>query len=113
MNTKTAAKAGLLAAAIAIVAGAPGAGARGKTVEVGDDFFNPTSLSVSKGTKVAFKWVGSDEHNIVKKSGPGGDFSSPVTDERGVQFKHKFKKAGTYKLICTIHEDMKMKVKAG
>ena len=36
-----------------------------------------------------------------------------MTDQRGVQFTHKFKKAGTYKLICTIHEKMKMTVNVG
>ena len=81
-----------------------------KTVQVGDDFFNPDKLNVSKGTKVKFKWVGSDQHNVVKKSGPGGDFGSSITDERGVNLTHKFSKSGTYKLICTIHEQMKMKV---
>lgn len=113
MKMRNAARAGAAALAIALVAGAPSAIAGGKTVEVGDDFFSPKTLSISKGTKVAFKWVGKDEHNIIKKSGPGGDFSSPVTDERGVQFRHKFKKAGTYRLICTIHEEMKMKVNVG
>ncbi len=81
-----------------------------KTVSVDDDFFSPSNLNVSKGTKVKFKWVGNDSHNVVKKSGPGGDFSSPITDERGVNLTHKFSKSGTYKIICTIHESMKMKV---
>src|SRR5688572_24249414 len=61
-----------------------------KTVSVDDDFFSPSNLNVSKGTKVKFKWVGNDSHNVVKKSGPGGDFSSPITDERGVNLTHKF-----------------------
>lgn len=82
-----------------------------KTVQVADDFFSPTKLSVSKGTKVKFKWVGDDSHNVVKKRGPGGGFSSPITDDRGVNLKKKFSKSGTYKLICTIHEEMTMKVK--
>jgi plastocyanin len=28
-----------------------------------------------------------------------------------VHYKKKFKKAGTYKLICTVHDDMKVKLK--
>ena len=105
-----AAVAGVLAVVAAIAV--PAADGRGtKTVKVGDDFFSPTTLGVKKGTKVAFKWVGDNKHNIIKKSGPGKDFSSPVTSRDGVQFKHKFKKAGTYKLICTIHDGMKMKIK--
>jgi plastocyanin len=82
-----------------------------KTVQVGDDFFNPTKLNVSPGTKVKWKWVGSDEHNVVKSSGPGGGFESPITDTPGVNLTHKFSKSGKYKIICTIHENMTMKVK--
>ncbi len=86
---------------------------KGAKVQVGDDFFNPTSVSIAKGTKVTFKWIGVDKHNVVKKKGPGGSFSSGTTDQTGFKYKHKFKKAGTYKLICTVHEDMKMKVNVG
>jgi len=101
-----------LVAALALVALAGVAGARGSvTIKVGDDFFDPASKTVSSGTKVKFKWIGSDEHDVVKKKGPGGGFASGATDEPGVNFSKKFKKEGTYKIICTIHEDMKMKLK--
>lgn len=85
--------------------------ARSTTVQVGDNFFSPDKKTVKKGTKVKFKWVGNNDHNVVKSSGPGGSFSSPTTDDRGVNFKKKFKKKGTYKLICTIHSGMDMKLK--
>jgi plastocyanin len=102
----------VLAAGLILVAvlGGSASGRSSKKVEVGDDFFNPTSLSISKGTKVKFNWTGSDEHDVVKKKGPGPGFSSGATDADGVNFTHKFKKTGTYKIICTIHEDMKMKI---
>lgn len=116
IHAKGARRVGLLTAvaATAILVASPGALARGgKTVKVGDNFFSPTKLSISDGTKVAFSWVGDNKHNVTKKSGPGGSFASTTTARNGVQFSHKFKKAGTYKLICTIHEGMKMKVVAG
>jgi plastocyanin len=98
--------------ASAILVAAPGAIAGGsKTVKVDDDVYSPKTLKVSPGTKVKFKWVGNHTHNVVKKSGPGGSFSSTTTSQDGVQFTHKFKKKGTYKLICTVHPGMKMKVK--
>jgi plastocyanin len=98
--------------AVALVALAGIAGARGSTsIKVGDDFFSPTSKTVSSGTKVKFKWIGEDKHNVVKKKGPGGGFGSGLTDAPGVNFTKKFKKRGTYKLICTVHEEMKMKLK--
>ena len=89
-----------------------GAGARASaTIKVGDDFFSPDKKTVAKGTKVKFNWIGDDKHDIVKASGPGGSFDSGELEGSGVLFKHKFKKAGTYKIICTIHEDMKLKLR--
>lgn len=102
--------ASLIATALLLVVVGAASGRGSKTVEVGDDFFSPTSLTISKGTKVKFNWTGSDEHNVVKKKGPGGSFGSGSTDADGVQFTHKFSKAGTYKIICTLHEGMKMKI---
>jgi plastocyanin len=88
------------------------AGARASaTIKVGDDFFSPTEKTVAAGTKVKFNWIGSDKHNVVKQSGPGASFDSGPIKGSGVQFTHKFKTAGTYKIICTIHDDMKMKLK--
>ena len=90
------------------------AGARGSTtVKLADDFFSPGRETVSAGTKVRFKWIGSDRHNVTKKSGPGRSFGSETTDDRGVNFAKKFKKRGNYKLICTIHatDGMKLKLK--
>jgi plastocyanin len=100
----------VLAVGVAVTSAAPEK--RGsKTVRVDDDFFSPSDLNVSKGTKVKFNWVGNDKHNVVKVKGPGSAFSSPTTASQGVNLTHKFKKAGTYKIICTIHDQMKMKVK--
>jgi plastocyanin len=101
----------LLALAVGVAATTAAPEKRGsKTVKVADDFYSPTSLSVSSGTKVKFNWVGNHKHNVVKKKGPGGSFSSVPTSAQGVNFTHKFSKAGTYKIICTIHPEMKMKI---
>jgi plastocyanin len=102
-----------LVSALGLVAALGGvAGARASTtIKVDDDFFSPDKKTVSKGTKVKFKWVGSDDHNVVKKSGPGRGFDSGVTDAPGVNLAKKFKKTGKYKIICTLHEDMKMTLK--
>ena len=106
------------AAAVALSAfaiGAAGAGAtdseKGGKVQVGDDFFNPTKVSISKGKKVRFTWIGTDRHNVTKAKGPGGTFSSGTINQTGFVYKHKFKKSGTYNVICTVHEEMKVKVK--
>jgi plastocyanin len=102
----------LLALAVGVAMTSASPDKRGsKTVKVADDFYSPDSVSVSKGTKVKFKWVGNHKHNVVKTKGPGGAFSSTATSADGVNFKHKFSKSGTYKIICTIHPEMTMKVK--
>ena len=100
--------AGLVAAlaCTAALGGVAGAGGGSKTIKLGDNFFDPAKTKVKKGTKVRFKWVDTREpHNVVKKKGPGGQFASETTDDPGVNFKKRFKKAGRYKLICTIHPD--------
>ena len=112
-RARTAIAVGLVAALVGAIALASSALAGGSTtITVGDDFFSPSSTTISKGTKVKFKWVGDSEHDVVKKKGPGRGFSSGITDRQGVNFTKKFKKTGTYKLICSIHKkDMKLTLK--
>jgi plastocyanin len=79
----------------------------GKTVNVADNFYGPKTLTVGKGTKVTWKWVGVLRHNVVVRTGPSA-FSSR-TQVRG-SYSHTFTKKGTYQLVCTIHPKMKMTV---
>jgi plastocyanin len=78
-------------------------GAPKATVKLGDNFYSPTEKTVAVGTKVRFKWTGNHRHNVTKNSGPGGSFGSRTTRTDGVNFAKLFTKAGTYRLICTIH----------
>jgi plastocyanin len=88
------------------------AGAKGSaTIKLLSETFSPEKKSISAGTKVKFKWI-DGKHNIVKSSGPGGAIDSGIFNTPGVNYTHKFSKAGTYKLICTIHDNMKVKLKA-
>ena len=99
------------AVALASALGGTAGAAPKTTVTLGDNFFAPSSKTISRGTKVRFKWVGSRRHNVKKKSGPGGGFKSRTTKSRGVNFAKRFTKAGTYRLICTIHPDtMRLKL---
>jgi len=84
----------------------------GTTIKLLADTFSPDKKSISTGTKVKFNWI-EGKHNIVKSKGPGGAIDSGIFNTPGVNFKHKFKKAGTYKLICTIHDNMKVKLNVG
>lgn len=107
----------LIAIAALVAIPAPGgvAGtAPATTVKLGDNFFKPAKKTVSKGTKVRFKWIGNRRHNVTKVSGPGGAFASQTTSEDGVNFAKRFGKAGTYGMICTIHPtEMKLKLIVG
>jgi plastocyanin len=79
----------------------------GKTVKVGDNYYGPKTLTVGKGTKVTWNWVGVLRHNVVVRKGPSS-FSSK-TQVRG-SYSHTFTAKGTYALVCTIHPSMKMTV---
>ena len=98
------------------VAGTAGAGGGSTTIKLGDNFFKPKKKRITKGTKVRFKWIGSNPHNVVKKRGPGGNFASETTSAPGVNFKKRFRKTGRYKIICTIHADemrLRLRVRRG
>jgi plastocyanin len=92
--------------ALALGASAPAIGA-GKTVQAKDDFFSPKTVNVSKGSKVTWKFVGDNPHNVKFKS-----FASPIK-QQGDTYSHKFTKTGTFKYVCTIHTGMTGKVVVG
>jgi len=102
--------------AIAAIAALPSlagtaAAAPTTTVKLGDNFFAPAKKTVRRGTKVRFKWIGRNPHNVTKRRGPGPRFASRTTSARGVNFAKRFKKRGIYRLICTIHPgEMRLKL---
>jgi plastocyanin len=98
----------------------------GTKVEVADDFFSPTSLTVKKNAKIKFAWNSSNtnSHNVTLKKGPKGvklgcktkgpdaysDLISKCNKSSsgaiGVKFTKKFDVAGKYSFYCTIHPDV-------
>jgi plastocyanin len=80
-----------------------------KTVQVKDNKFVASSITVSKGTTVKWVWKGKAPHNVKVTKGPT-KFSSK-TQVKG-SFSKKLTKKGTYSILCTIHAPgMKMTVK--
>jgi plastocyanin len=79
---------------------------KGKTREVGvqSDFYDPAKLTIHVGDKVKWVWHASGFalHDVYVDSGPT-TFNSPT--QAGGTFSQTFKKAGTYKLYCTQHEE--------
>jgi plastocyanin len=70
--------------------------------------FSPASVTVKKGGTV--KWTNDDTvgHDVTEKSGPGSKFKSGASGglQGGDTFQQKFKTAGTYKYVCTVHPNM-------
>ena len=77
------------------------------SVKVGDKWFKAKTVTISRGGKVTWTWVGKLYHNVTVQSGPA-KFHSPIR-LHGTWF-HVFTKAGTYHLYCSIHPSMKMTV---
>ncbi len=67
-------------------------------VNVADNFFNPTSLTVSVGTTVQWTWVGGNSHNVTYDDGVGNS----VTQTSGTHMR-QFTAAGSFPYHCTIH----------
>jgi len=84
-----------------------------KTVKVGDDYFVRSGkapvVKVSKGTTVKWVWRGKVAHNVI---GSGASSFHSKTQVSG-SFSKKFRKRGTWSVICSIHPGMAMKLKVG
>jgi plastocyanin len=83
-------------------AGVTTAQAKTARIELGDDFFSPSSKTVKKGTKLKFVWTGNDKHNVVATG--AANKRSPF--QKSGTFSFKAKKKGTISLVCEVHEDM-------
>src|ERR1700742_3288604 len=96
--------------------GGAGEAASPKTIKVDNNFYAPKTLTVNKGTSVNWKWPGFDQagdvHDVKLKSGPKGVkvFQSDAASS-DYAFKRKLTVPGTYRIICTLHEDMVMTIK--
>jgi plastocyanin len=104
--------AGFAAAPTALALGAT----KGKTrkVTVNDNYYGPSKLTVHVGDSVNWVWSedATDQHDVSVKSAPkkAKKFQSD-TLVAGQHFKRKLTVAGTYKIICTFHEEeMKMTI---
>jgi plastocyanin len=84
------------------------AGAASSTVSLKDNFFSPKTKTISKGRTITFKWAGKAPHNVTVTKGPVKFHSTTKTSGT---YKRKFTRAGTYKIVCTIHPGMELSLK--
>ena len=106
----------VLAGAALLVSAAPAQAAHRKTIHIGDNYFTPASVKVKKGTTVTWRWpsfdMAGDVHDVKLKSGPRHAkrfHSQPASSD--YSFKRKLTVVGKYKIICTLHEDMRMTIR--
>ena len=99
-------RAGLLATAIlavcalTVIPWAQGADKAGKTARVSavNYKFMAKRITIHKGDKVKWSFE-QGRHNVTAKG-----FKSKPLQRPGTSYTHKFKKLGTYKYQCTIHQ---------
>ena len=76
---------------------------------VGDYYFTPAKITVRRGSTIAWNWPAdnSDTHDIELKKGPKGvkRFQSPMASA-DFTYRRKLTVPGTYRIICTLHEEM-------
>lgn len=96
----------VLVAAVAAPALASTAGAthpvKKARVDVNNYQFDPTHMTIKKGTKVVWTWFDgrATRHDIAVKKGPVKFHSRK---QKSGTFSHLFNTKGTYHLICTLH----------
>jgi len=78
-----------------------------RTISVRDDYFSARKVTVSKNTLVTWRWSSSNSrpHDVVSRGAKR--FTSSKIKDSGTH-RYRFKKAGTYKYVCTLHEDRGM-----
>ena len=80
-----------------------------KRVSLHDDFFSPKRITISSGDRVRWMWRGENDHNVRFRRVPRGVSTKPGSSTRfSGTFTRKFRKRGTYRYVCTIHQDFGM-----
>ena len=103
----------LVAVLVAALAGVLPAGATAatRTIRIGDNWYGrqgKRSLTVGLGARIAFKWVGHRRHSVRVNTGPRY-FASPVKRSgRWAPARARYRKVGTYRLICDVRPRMRV-----
>ena len=102
-----------LAGAAFVAAPATAAAPKPRTVKINDNYYLPAKLTVKPRTKIVWRWPAEagDVHDVKLSSAPRGVkkfHSQPAS--AAYTFKRTLEKPGRYKIICTLHEEMKMTI---
>jgi plastocyanin len=109
----------VLLAGVALLLGAAPAEAgkpKGKTVRIYDNYYLADDITVKRNAVVTWRWPGFDEagdvHDVKLKSRPrdAKKFQSePAATD--YTFKRKLTVPGRYRIVCTLHEEMTMRIR--
>lgn len=96
-----------VAGALAAVApSSPSSAAATRSITVKDDVFAPSRVTVKRNTTVIWRWArDSGDHDVVSRG--TRRFRSSAIKSRGTH-RVRFARAGTYRYVCTLHEDSGM-----
>jgi plastocyanin len=103
-----------IAGAALVAAPAQAGTSHKKTVKVLDNFFQPHKLTVKAGTTIVWRWPddGGDVHDVKLRKGPKHvkKFQSDPGSS-GYVYRRKLRKPGTYRIVCTFHDEMRMTIR--
>ena len=102
-----------IAGAALVAAPATAATPKPRTVKIADNYYLPAKLTVRPCTTIKWRWPAEagDVHDVKLSSAPRGVkkfHSQPAS--ASYTFKRTLEKPGRYKIICTLHEEMKMTI---
>jgi plastocyanin len=102
---------GLLAIALGcLLAAAPiahGGGAHAaRAVTIGDNYFRPHTITLSKGATITWRWRGDNRHNVYFTSGLRSGRPRRCGARRSGSCTRRFRKSGRYGYVCTFHGSM-------
>ena len=101
---------GVACLAVAAPAALGGGAHASRAAKIGDNFYRPRALTVAKGGTVTWRWDGRRRHDVFFTSGPRSGRPRPCRAQRHGNCARKFRKAGRYGYVCTIHGSMTGKV---
>lgn len=83
-----------------------------KTVHVRDFAYSTARVDIRHGGTVVWKWDNTEQaHDVKATRVPKGakKFHSALR-YGNYTYKHRFMRKGTYRLVCSVHNEMQMKV---
>jgi plastocyanin len=102
-----------IAGAALVAAPATAAAPKPRKVKIADNYYLPAKLTVKPRTKIVWRWPAEagDVHDVKLKSAPKGVkrfHSQPASS--GYSFKRVLEKRGRYRIVCTLHAEMRMTI---